>query len=65
MTRQYDCFKKIYADILYRWDLLTKRAEILKFVDEVPVPHRGLGKQRLMLYMSTPLPPCTHSYAFA
>ena len=42
-AKRYDCFKKAYADILYRWELLPKRTEILKFVDEVPLAHRGLG----------------------
>jgi hypothetical protein len=27
---QYDCYKQIYADILYRWQLMEKRALILK-----------------------------------
>eukprot|EP00795_Rhopilema_esculentum_P001709 gene1709-16188_t len=43
ITRQYDCLKRAYADILYRWNLLNKRAEVLKHIDEVPSPHRGLG----------------------
>eukprot|EP00794_Sanderia_malayensis_P018843 gene18843-20739_t len=42
-SRQYDSFKKAYSDILYRWNLLTKRAEVLKFVSDVSMPHRGLG----------------------
>ena len=46
ITRQYDCLKKAYADILYRWNLLNKRVEVLKFIDEVPSPHRGLGEQQ-------------------
>ena len=43
MAKQCDYFKKAYADILYRWNLLSKRTEVLKYVDEIPVPHRGLG----------------------
>ena len=40
----YDQFKKAYADILYRWDLLDKRAEVLKYVSIPPEPHTGVGK---------------------
>ena len=40
----YDQFKKVYADILYRWDLLEKRAEVLKYVSIPAEPHTGVGK---------------------
>ena len=32
MTAQYDYYKKIYADIFYRWKLIENRALILKTV---------------------------------
>ncbi|CAB3373844.1 Hypothetical predicted protein [Cloeon dipterum] len=28
----HDCFKRVYADILYRWDLLEARTQVLKYV---------------------------------
>ncbi len=44
---QYDQFKKVYADILYRWDLLHKRSEVLKYVSTPAEPHKGLGTCKL------------------
>ncbi|KAI8422262.1 hypothetical protein MSG28_006149 [Choristoneura fumiferana] len=29
---QYHCFKRVYADILHRWQLLYKRTEVMKLV---------------------------------
>lgn len=29
---QYDYYKKVYADILYRWKLIEKRAQLLKTI---------------------------------
>ena len=40
---QFDQFKKAYAEILYRWELLNTRAEILKYVSTPSQPHKGLG----------------------
>lgn len=39
---QFDQFKKAYAEILYRWELLHTRAEILKYVSTPSEPHKGL-----------------------
>ncbi|GCB64201.1 hypothetical protein scyTo_0011719 [Scyliorhinus torazame] len=39
---QYDDFKKCYGEILYRWGLREKRAEVLKFVSCPPDPHKGI-----------------------
>ncbi|XP_032816499.1 GATOR2 complex protein WDR59 isoform X1 [Petromyzon marinus] len=39
---QYDEFKKCYGEILYRWGLKDKRAEVLKFVSCPPDPHKGV-----------------------
>ncbi|XP_027015038.2 GATOR complex protein WDR59 isoform X4 [Tachysurus fulvidraco] len=41
-TLQYDDFKKCYGEILYRWGLKEKRAEVLKFVSCPPEPHKGI-----------------------
>ena len=38
-----DHFMKMYADILYRWHLLDKRAEVLKFLSQASEPHKGVG----------------------
>ncbi|XP_030059494.1 GATOR2 complex protein WDR59 [Microcaecilia unicolor] len=40
--QQFDDFKKCYGEILYRWGLREKRAEVLKFVSCPPEPHRGI-----------------------
>nr|XP_033799761.1 GATOR complex protein WDR59 isoform X3 [Geotrypetes seraphini] len=40
--QQFDDFKKCYSEILYRWGLREKRAEVLKFVSCPPEPHRGI-----------------------
>ncbi|XP_072551318.1 GATOR2 complex protein WDR59 [Salminus brasiliensis] len=39
---QFDDFKKCYGEILYRWGLKEKRAEVLKFVSCPPEPHKGI-----------------------
>ncbi|XP_054856690.1 GATOR complex protein WDR59 isoform X2 [Eublepharis macularius] len=41
-TQQFDDFKKCYGEILYRWGLREKRAEVLKFVSCPPEPHKGI-----------------------
>lgn len=39
---QYDDFKKCYGEILYRWGLREKRADVLKFASCPPEPHKGI-----------------------
>ncbi|XP_074522971.1 GATOR2 complex protein WDR59 isoform X1 [Halichoeres trimaculatus] len=39
---QFDDFKKCYGEILYRWGLRDKRADVLKFASCPPEPHRGI-----------------------
>ncbi|XP_065139846.2 GATOR2 complex protein WDR59 isoform X1 [Paramisgurnus dabryanus] len=39
---QFDDFKKCYGEILHRWGLREKRAEVLKFVSCPPEPHKGI-----------------------
>ncbi|XP_076848716.1 GATOR2 complex protein WDR59 isoform X1 [Brachyhypopomus gauderio] len=41
-TLQFDDFKKSYGEILHRWGLKEKRAEVLKFVSCPPEPHKGI-----------------------
>ncbi|XP_053722133.1 GATOR complex protein WDR59 isoform X2 [Synchiropus splendidus] len=41
-TLQFDDFKKSYGEILYRWGLREKRADVLKFTSRPPEPHRGI-----------------------
>ncbi|XP_067386241.1 GATOR2 complex protein WDR59 isoform X2 [Emydura macquarii macquarii] len=41
-TQQFDDFKKCYGEILYRWGLREKRAEVLKFASCPPDPHKGI-----------------------
>ncbi|NXO01351.1 WDR59 protein, partial [Rhinopomastus cyanomelas] len=41
-TQQFDDFKKCYGEILYRWGLREKRAEVLKFGSCPPDPHKGI-----------------------
>ncbi|XP_076592167.1 GATOR2 complex protein WDR59 isoform X2 [Chaetodon auriga] len=41
-TLQFDDFKKCYGEILYRWGLREKRAEVLKFASCPPEPHKGI-----------------------
>lgn len=53
-TQQFDDFKKCYGEILYRWGLREKRAEVLKFVSCPPDPHKGIGECQLQLPMALP-----------
>ncbi|XP_073706548.1 GATOR2 complex protein WDR59-like isoform X1 [Garra rufa] len=39
---QFDDFKKCYGEILHRWGMKDKRAEVLKFVSCPPEPHKGI-----------------------
>ncbi|XP_045074366.1 GATOR complex protein WDR59-like [Coregonus clupeaformis] len=41
-TLQFDDFKKCYGEILHRWGLKEKRAEVLKFTSCPPEPHKGI-----------------------
>lgn len=40
---QFDDFKKSYGEMLHRWGLRDKRADVLKFASCAPEPHRGIG----------------------
>lgn len=42
-TLQFDDFKKCYGEILYRWGLREKKADVLKFASCPPEPHKGIG----------------------
>uniref|UniRef100_A0A3Q3W2H1 RWD domain-containing protein n=1 Tax=Mola mola TaxID=94237 RepID=A0A3Q3W2H1_MOLML len=39
---QFDDFKKSYGEILHRWGLRDKRADVLKFASCPPEPHKGI-----------------------
>uniref|UniRef100_A0A667XS06 WD repeat domain 59 n=1 Tax=Myripristis murdjan TaxID=586833 RepID=A0A667XS06_9TELE len=39
---QFDDFKKCYGEILHRWGLREKRADVLKFASCPPEPHKGI-----------------------
>ncbi|GFY67711.1 GATOR complex protein WDR59 [Trichonephila inaurata madagascariensis] len=39
---QFDQYKMVYADILYRWGLLEQRAQVLKTVSVSPEKHKGV-----------------------
>uniref|UniRef100_A0A8C6KWW3 WD repeat domain 59 n=1 Tax=Nothobranchius furzeri TaxID=105023 RepID=A0A8C6KWW3_NOTFU len=41
-TLQFDDFKKCYGEILYRWGLRDKRADVLKFTSSPPEAHKGI-----------------------
>ena len=43
-THQHDNFKRVYADLLYRWGLPSNRALVLKYVSTPAEPHQGLGE---------------------
>lgn len=38
----YDEYKRAYAEILHRWNLLDARAQVLKYMSTPPEPHRGI-----------------------
>ncbi|XP_053127090.1 GATOR complex protein WDR59 isoform X4 [Hemicordylus capensis] len=56
-TQQFDDFKKCYGEILYRWGLREKRAEVLKFVSCPPDPHKGIGRSLSQPYQGWNLGP--------
>ncbi|XP_077419336.1 GATOR2 complex protein WDR59 isoform X2 [Vanacampus margaritifer] len=51
---QFDDFKKCYAEILYRWDLRDKRADVLKFASCPPEPHQGVELCVLCCHCGSP-----------
>ncbi|XP_061127715.1 GATOR2 complex protein WDR59-like isoform X3 [Syngnathus typhle] len=53
-TPQFDDFKKCYAEILYRWDLRDKRADVLKFASCPPEPHQGVELCVLCCHCGSP-----------
>jgi hypothetical protein len=42
-TSAYHQYRKMYADVLYRWGLLNARASVLKYVEEASETHQGIG----------------------
>ncbi|XP_061613356.1 GATOR2 complex protein WDR59 isoform X3 [Phyllopteryx taeniolatus] len=53
-TPQFDDFKKCYAEILYRWDLRDKRADVLKFASCPPEPHQQVELCVLCCHCGSP-----------
>jgi len=51
-TLQYDEFKRAYAEILYQWNLLEARSQILKYISTPPESHRGIGRQLVQYLLS-------------
>ncbi|MEQ2170645.1 hypothetical protein GOODEAATRI_002408 [Goodea atripinnis] len=51
-TLQFDDFKKCYGEILYRWGLRDKRANVLKFTSSPPEPHKGIGTKSQLLLLN-------------
>lgn len=43
-SAQFDNYKTVYADVLYRWNLLEQRAQVLKTVSASTKKHTGIGK---------------------
>ncbi|KAJ9579708.1 hypothetical protein L9F63_004634, partial [Diploptera punctata] len=41
-TLLYDIYKKAYAEVLHRWNLLDARAQVLKYMSTPGEPHRGV-----------------------
>lgn len=39
---QYDAYKKAYAEILHRWNLLDARTQVLKYLSSAPELHKGV-----------------------
>jgi WD repeat-containing protein 59 len=50
----HDSFKRVYAEILYRWDLLEARAQVLKYVGSNYEQHRGVEFLADCLHCSKP-----------
>lgn len=49
-TFQYDQFKKVYAEILYRWNLYEQRAQVLKYVNcGLSDRHEGIGDKLIII----------------
>lgn len=38
----YDCYKRAYAEMLFRWNLLVPRAKVLKYLSANPEIHRDV-----------------------
>ncbi|XP_059471344.1 GATOR complex protein WDR59 isoform X2 [Neocloeon triangulifer] len=50
----HDCFKRVYAEILYRWELLEARAQVLKYVSTNIEVHKGVEFLTDCLHCSKP-----------
>ena len=52
LNHQYEQIKKSYADVLYKWNLLNKRTEVLKHTDNTGAYHKAIGKVHARINLS-------------
>ena len=67
LTRQCDEYRRVYADILYAWDLLDKRSEVLKY-QVGRLAQNSQAKLRSICHQCGQLvkgPSCKDSHCFA
>ena len=43
LNQQHEQIKKAYADVLYKWNLLNKRTEVLKHTDNTGAHRVAIG----------------------
>lgn len=68
LTRQCDEYRRVYADILYAWNLLDKRSEVLKYQVGRLAQLNGQVKLRSICHQCGQLvkgPSCKESHCFA
>ncbi len=68
LSRQCDEYRRVYADILYAWDLLDKRSEVLKYQVGKLAQLNGQVKLRSICHQCGQLvkgPSCKESHCFA
>lgn len=46
LNEKYETIKQAYAEILYRWNMLNERADVLKYSYRPPERSRGIGKMK-------------------
>ena len=74
LVRQGDEYRRCYANILYRWQLLEKRAEVVKLQSTPSKDHTKIGEsegresttlsdvRHITLSLPSPLPPLYFLY---
>jgi len=65
----FNYYRTAYADILYKWQFMNARVEVLKFVDRIPVQLSTLGFDSVCQWcrrqIQKPLPLCRFCNKFA